>query len=450
MRKWKLCGHPVLGNCFDSLEINVLTFEGQWGIFSQQVHMEGLLRSGTTLQVAYLSYGRDKQDVVLYSRKGLPVEWCKQTRFQNSLVPAVRVWTGAAGSLESDSGRSGGGGGRLGGFAVLGHPQWGGKRCPAKAGLGGGLSRVPVTFLPGKNRVSAGIATEGGFGCTPVVKSKQTKVARSSPCAPHPYPERLVLGSEPPLQAHRRWPAQTPRSTGLEKEGAARPSARGPRGLVTPVPTPPPPSPTQPSPAQPWVRPLRPAPLLSRGASLSRSASLWAASGRARPGRAEGGEEGGEERREGRRGGRGGGRKARESALRAAPLPRACQQRVLGGSGPNRARRLASSVSAASRLRGSPGLSEVPARRSVSALRCAARLQPRSPPRGKVAAGERALALASNPAPQSRAATKDREDERRRQSREGEHPERGQPSGGGGTEGDWLGGAGRTGRGWGE
>lgn len=211
------------------------------------------------------------------------------------------------------------------------------------------------------------------------MKSKQ-KVARPSTPSVHPPQAVLVPGPRP---------LSKPTHTGQQGRGVwretgwTRSSSRRPLGLVTPM--------TPPSPAGPWGRPLRPVPLLPRGASRSRAASLRAAAGRARPGRAEGGGEGRE--------GRGGGWKARESALRAAPLPRACQQRALGGSGPNCARRLASSASAASGLRGSPGLSEVPARPGSSLHRPAPAPQLACPP---VRPGEGSK-RASAPSPEPRA-----------------------------------------------
>lgn len=179
---------------------------------------------------------------------------------------------------------------------------------------------------------------------TSVVKSKQTKVARSGPCAPRP---------ESPLQAHRRRPARMPRSRGLEREEAVPtflPRSPRPRDPDDPLP----PSPAQPSPAQPspGFDGSAPRPSSREGLRCSEpSPSGLRPAAHVQGGRREEGKEG-----------RGGGKKARESALRAAPLPRASQQRALGGSGPNRARRLASSASAASGLRGSPGLSEVPGR----------------------------------------------------------------------------------------
>ncbi|XP_053434735.1 RNA-binding protein with multiple splicing isoform X1 [Nycticebus coucang] len=62
--------------------------------------------------------------------------------------------------------------------------------------------------------------------------------------------------------------------------------------------------------------------------------------------------------------------------------------------------------------------------------------QPAAPAEGAPAPAEGRSGRAPSPSPASQPcpATKDREDEQRRQSREGEHPERGQPSGGRGPD----------------
>lgn len=257
--------------------------------------------------------------------------------------------------------------------------------------------------------------------------------------------------SQSPYQA--RFPAPSPLSkptrtacTDAEAPGAGerrqtRPSSSRTRGLVTPVTSTSPPPPA--SRAGPWGRPLRPAPLLPRGASRSRTASLWAAAGRARPGRAEGG--GGGEGGEGEEGRRR--EKARcvrprcpepaSSAPSAAPVPTA----PAASPPPPRLRRLGPVPT--------PGLARPLGGPHPPRL-------PTAPPGSSPAASsldrpgegsKRASAPSPQPRAPARAATKDREDERRRQSREGEHPERGQPSGGGGTEGGRLGVSGRTG--WG-
>lgn len=256
------------------------------------------------------------------------------------------------------------------------------------------------------------------------------------PSPPPPAPQQAQFPAPSPLSKPTRTACTDAEARGAGERRQTRPSSRRTRGLVTPVTSTPLP-PHQPSGALGSTAPPR-APPPAGGFAVPNSVPLGC--GRPRTSREGGGRRG----RGGR--GRGGGWKARESVLRAAPLPRACQQRALGGSGPNRARRLASTASARSRLRGSPGLSEVPTRPGSPQRRPAPAPQlARSTAPGKVASG-RARPRPS-PAPQPRAATKDREDERRRQSREGEHPERGQPSGGGGTEGGRLGVSGRTG--WG-
>lgn len=207
--------------------------------------------------------------------------------------------------------------------------------------------------------------------------------------SPHlrPPPAGSVPRPEPPLQAHAHRPHGR-RGPGAGERGRTRPSSRRPRSLVTPV-TSHPPRP-QSSRALGSTAPPR-APPPAGGFAVPNSVPLGC--GRPRTSREGGGRRG----RGGR--GRGGGWKARESALRAAPLPRACQQRALGGSAPNRAGRLASSASAPSRLRGSPGLSEVPTRPGSPLRRPApAPLLARSTAQGKVASKR-----ASAPSPQPRA-----------------------------------------------
>lgn len=274
-------------------------------------------------------------------------------------------------------------------LAGLRHQRW---ACPAvscKSGVRWWAVSGPVSFRRRKNRVSSGTAKEGGLRRTPVVESKQTKVARPS-LRPPPHlrpPQQARFPAPSPLSKPTRTARTDAEAPGAGERGRTRSSSRRPHSLVTPVT--PPPSP-QSSPALGSTAPPR-APPPAGGFAVPNSVPLGC--GRPRTSR-EGGE------RRGRGGsGRGGGWKARESALRAAPLPRACQQRALGGSGPNRARRLASSASAPSRLWGSPGLSEVPTRPGFPLRRPASAPQlARSTARGKVASKR-----ASAPSPQPRA-----------------------------------------------
>ena len=84
----------------------------------------------------------------------------------------------------------------------------------------------------------------------------------------------------------------------------------------------------------------------------------------------------------------------------------------------------------------SPAAAVSPRRGSPSPSRAAAAPAPAPAARGARGREKWASAPSPSPAPQPCPAREDREDEQRQQSREGEHPERGQPSGGRGTE--WL------------